>query len=49
MRKKAKRIKVRRSWTFNPKTRIKKSKKKYSRKNKKKAVRDEVKIWTSKR
>ena len=35
MQKKGERIKIRRSWMINPKTRIKKSKRAYSRKNKK--------------
>ena len=36
MAKKAKRVKVRRSWSINPRTRVKKSKKIYSRKGKNK-------------
>jgi len=39
VKKKAKRIKVRRSWTINPKTRVKKSEKRYSRKDKMRLLR----------
>ena len=44
MRKK-KRIKVRRLWNINPKTRIKKSEKKYSRRKKKKELKDILKDY----
>jgi len=49
MKKKARRIKIRRSWTINPRTRVKKSKKAHSRKDKKRVIRDEVKTWSSQR
>jgi hypothetical protein len=39
MGKKAKRIKVRKAWKINPKTKLKKSKKLYSRKTKKRLLR----------
>lgn len=45
MQKKAGRIKIRRSWCINPKTRIKKSKKAYSRRQKRKEVENAVEIW----
>ncbi|MFH1479528.1 MAG: hypothetical protein ABIG92_07145 [Candidatus Omnitrophota bacterium] len=47
MVKKARPVKIRRSWSIDPKTRVKKSKKLYSRKNKKKDLKDEFKTWSS--
>jgi hypothetical protein len=35
-------IKIRKSWQLNPKTRIKKSKKAYSRKDKKRVIQNEI-------
>ena len=40
-----KKIKVRRLWNINPKTRIKKSEKKYSRRKKKKELKDILKDY----
>ena len=46
MSKKAGVVKVRKAWFINPKTRVKKSEKAYSRSKKKKETQDEVKIWS---
>lgn len=35
-------VKIRKKWTINPKTRVKKSKKKYSRKKAKNEAKDEI-------
>lgn len=47
MDKKARRIKIRKAWSINPKTRVKKSKKIYSRKKLKKEIKNEIEIWDS--
>jgi hypothetical protein len=47
MDKKARRIKIRKAWSINPKTRVKKSKKVYSRKRNKKDIENEIKVWDS--
>ncbi len=47
MHKKVRRIKIRRSWAISPETRIKKSKKIYSRSKRKRITKDEVKAWSS--
>ncbi len=43
MKKKVKKIKVRKLWNINPKTRVKKSDKKYRRTKKKKELKDLLK------
>ena len=43
--KKKKKVKVRRIWNINPKTRIRKSEKKYSRHKKKKELKDILKDY----
>jgi len=45
--KKAGRIKIRKAWSMNPMTRVKKSKKIYSRKKFKKGIENETEIWNS--
>lgn len=43
-----KKIRIRKAWKINPKTRVKKSKKLYSRKRKAKEVQDEIEAWAAK-
>jgi len=45
--KKAGRIKIRKAWSMNPMTRVKKSKKIYSRKKFKKGIENETEIRTA--
>jgi len=41
--KRKKRVKIRKTWKINPRTRIKKSKKLYSRKSRKRRLKKEIK------
>lgn len=43
MKKKEKKVKARKTWTINPKTKIKKSGKRYKRPKKKKELKDLIK------
>jgi hypoxanthine phosphoribosyltransferase len=47
--KKIGRIKIRRAWAINPKSRVEKTEKVYSRKNKKRVIKNEIETWTSQR